>query len=53
MGLNPNAVSLKCRTQWTTEVTNAEIFAAKVKLAGALLLIVVDSLILMAVGFPP
>lgn len=53
MGLNPNAVSIKCRTQWTRTVTDAELLAAKVKLAGALLLIVVDSLILMAVGFPP
>lgn len=53
MGLNPNAVSsMKCGT-WSRTVTDAELLAAKVKLAGAVLLILVDSLVLMLVGFPP
>jgi hypothetical protein len=53
MGLNPNAISknMKCRN-WTSEVTADEIFAAKVKLIGAVILILADALVLTLIGFP-
>lgn len=58
MGLNPNAISknMKCRTQWVGEVTNAELFAAKVKLAGAVILILAYALVMTLVvlsNLPP
>jgi hypothetical protein len=52
MGLNPKAASSK-RDPWATEAMNAEVFVLLVKLAGVVLLLLVDVVVLASVNFPP
>lgn len=52
MGLNPKAASRKC-DPWATGDMNAELFVLLVKLAGVLLLLLVDVVIVASVNFPP
>jgi hypothetical protein len=52
MGLNPKAASSK-RDPWATDAMNGELFVLLVKLAGVLMLLLVDVVIVLSVRLPP
>lgn len=54
MGLNPNAASRNTKADpWAVGVTSPEVFVLLLKLAGVLLLLLVDVVIVLSVNFPP